>query len=292
MDLEEVQLALRAELEDPSALHSDRGELVQLRGDQVPVDAVRVVATGDLCLELHLHALLDVVLRQVHALHHADARAGDGLVLLVAHGAEPVDASDAHPVQHVGHHGLEPRVADAGDHLGVVEVHLRPVAALLVDAGVVDAELDDLAEAAPLLPEVDDDADASALRALHRLLQREDEVGPAAADVAAEDVRADALVVHADDDLRLGVPQLPGVTEGVDRAAAHGGDVGLDTRVEQLVVVRELVEGPAELLLAEVEPLGQSGDVPGVVDGALRGDDAFRCDDGAVHLEVLELGDV
>ena len=60
-------------------------------------------------------------------------------------------------------------------------------------ASVVDAELGDLAERPSLLAEVDDDADAAALRALDGAQQRVHQVRPARADVRAEGVRAGAL---------------------------------------------------------------------------------------------------
>mmetsp|Transcript_94945 Transcript_94945/g.245196 ORF Transcript_94945/g.245196 Transcript_94945/m.245196 type:complete len:252 (-) Transcript_94945:551-1306(-) len=251
-----------------------------------------MVTARNLRIQLHAHAILDVVLRQVHALHHADAGTRDGLVLLVAHGAQEVNAPNPHPIEHIRHHRLEARVADAGNGLRVVEVHLRPVATLLVDAGVVDAELDDLAEAAPLLAEVDHHTDAATLRALDRLPKGEDEIRPAAADVAAEHIGADALIMHAHHDLGLGVAELPRVAKGVDGAATHRRDVGAHLRIQQPVVVRELVQRRAELVLAEIEALSQRGNIPGVVHCALGGDDAILRDDRAVHLQVLQLRDV
>ena len=60
-------------------------------------------------------------------------------------------------------------------------------------AGVVDAELGDLSERSSLLSEVDDDADAAALRALDGAQQCVHQVRAARADVRAEGVRAGAL---------------------------------------------------------------------------------------------------
>mmetsp|Transcript_48980 Transcript_48980/g.137105 ORF Transcript_48980/g.137105 Transcript_48980/m.137105 type:complete len:634 (-) Transcript_48980:524-2425(-) len=293
VEREVLELPLLRQVEDPAALLANRRELPQLRGHEVAVDDVRVVAARDLRVELHLHAFLDVVLGQIHTLHDADAGAGDSLVLLVAHGAEPVDAPHAHPIEHVGHHRLEACVADACDLLGVVEVHLGPVAALLVHAGVVHSELHDLSEAPALLPEVDDDADTPALRALDRLPQGEDQVRPAAADVAAEHVGADALVVDAHDGLGLRVTKLPRIAEGVNGAATDRGNVCFDTRVKQAVVVGKLVQRMPKLAFSQIQAARERWKVPRVVHRALGCPNlATGQHDLAVPLQVFELRDV
>ncbi|MFO1312405.1 MAG: hypothetical protein U1F41_10130 [Burkholderiales bacterium] len=64
-------------------------------------------------------------------LAHLDARAGDCVVLHVAHRHEAMDAAHAEPVQHVGHQLLEAHVLHARDALGAQEVVARGVAALL-----------------------------------------------------------------------------------------------------------------------------------------------------------------
>mmetsp|Transcript_36360 Transcript_36360/g.77415 ORF Transcript_36360/g.77415 Transcript_36360/m.77415 type:complete len:553 (+) Transcript_36360:776-2434(+) len=294
VDGEEVELALLPKLVDATALVPDRLELNELRGHLLFVDAIGVIATGDLRFQLHLHRGLHIVLGQVHTLHHPDARTHNGVVLLIAHRAEPIDAPDAHPVENVGHHCLEPRVPNAGDHLRVVEVHLGAVATVLVDPRIVDAELNDLAKAAALLAEIDDNAHTSPLGALNRLVQGEDEIGPATTDVAAEDVRADALVVHPNHHLGLRIAQLARIAEGVDSATAYCRDVGTDIGVKEPVVIGELEKRIPQLLLREVQLRSQERQIPGIGDGALGGNDLFAVEHNRAirHQGVLQLWDV
>ena len=129
---------------------------------------------------------------------------------------------DAEPVQHVGHQLLEAHVLHAGDAFGAGEVLGGGVAALLALAGVVDQELRHLAERAAFLAGVDDEADAAALRAVDALLDGVREVGPAGADVGAEDVGAVALVVHARGQRHRRVGEVVHVAEDVDGLAADG----------------------------------------------------------------------
>mmetsp|Transcript_105652 Transcript_105652/g.251951 ORF Transcript_105652/g.251951 Transcript_105652/m.251951 type:complete len:407 (-) Transcript_105652:51-1271(-) len=254
---------------------------------------VRVVTTGNLSIKLYTHAVLDEILWQVHPLHNLDAGPNNGLVLLVAHGAEQVNPSDTHPVQRIRHHGLKAGVPDSCNGLGVVEVHVWSIAALLVDPSIVDPELDHLPQAPALLAVVDHNAHAPSLRALHGLLESKDKVGPAAADVRAEDIGANALVVHPHRHLRLLVPQLSCIPEGVDGEATHRRQVGLHLRIQQAVVVGVLVQCLPQLLLGQTHTGRQELQVPGVGNGALRGDDLpARQNNLPVLLQLLQLGDV
>ena len=155
------------------------------------------VAGGHLGVDLDPRVGRDQVVGDVDPLADLDARAGDGVVLHVAHRDQAVDLADAQPVQHVGHQLLEAHVLHAGHAFGAGEVLVGRVAALLALARVVDQELGHLAERAALLAGVGDQADAAALRALDAFLDRVREVRPAGADVGAEHVGAVALVVHA-----------------------------------------------------------------------------------------------
>src|SRR5215213_6483721 len=89
--------------------------------------------------------------RNRHPLHHLDAGAGDGIVLHVRHGHEPVDALDAEPVQHVGHELLEASILHARHAFGAFEIRRGLIATLLPLARIVDEELRDLAERAAFL---------------------------------------------------------------------------------------------------------------------------------------------
>ena len=103
---------------------------------------------------------------------------------------------DAEPVEHVGHQLLEAHVLHAGDAFGAAEIGVGAVAALLAFPGVVDEELGHLAERAAFLAVVDDDADAALLRGLDADLDAVRQIGPAGADVGAEDIGAVAFVMH------------------------------------------------------------------------------------------------
>jgi hypothetical protein len=75
---------------------------------------------------------------------------------------------------------------------------------------VVDQELGDFAERPAFLARIRDQADAAALRALDALLDGMGEVGPAGADVGAEDVGAVALVVHPRRELHRRIGEILG----------------------------------------------------------------------------------
>ena len=184
--------------------------------------AGREVAGRHLGVDLDPRVGRNQRVRNVHPLADLDARAGDGVVLHVAHRHQAVDLADAQPVQHVGHQLLEAHVLHAGHAFGAGEVLVGGVAAHLALAGVVDQELGHLAERAALLARVRHQADPAALRALDALLDRMRQVGPAGADVGAEHVGAVALVVHAGGELDLGVGQVARVAEDVDGLPADG----------------------------------------------------------------------
>jgi len=109
------------------------------------------------------------------------------------------------------HKRLEPHVLDAGDELRRLEILVRRVATAL--AQVVHEVLGDLAERAALLAEVDDDADAAALRGADALLDGENKVRFARADVRAEYVRAVAFVVDTQGELLGFVVHERGITD-------------------------------------------------------------------------------
>mmetsp|Transcript_54373 Transcript_54373/g.119061 ORF Transcript_54373/g.119061 Transcript_54373/m.119061 type:complete len:204 (+) Transcript_54373:65-676(+) len=177
---------------------------------------VTVVAAGNLGIQFHPHAVLDEVIRKIHTLHDFDPSTGDGFVFLVAHGAQEIDPPNAHPIQGIGHHGLKARVADSSNGFGVVEVHVWAITTVLVHTCVVNPELDHFSQTSSLLAEVDHNAHTTSLRALHSFLDGKQQIGTAAANVAAEDVRTDALVVDAHRHLGLLILQLSSVTKGVD----------------------------------------------------------------------------
>ena len=68
-------------------------------------------------------------------------------------------------------------------------------------AGASKFEINHLSKCSAFLAEVDHDPDATALSALDGLLDSEDEVRAARANVGSEDVRAIALVVYAKSEL-------------------------------------------------------------------------------------------
>ena len=126
-----------------------------------------------------------------------DAVAHQGVMLHVAHRHQAVDLLDAQPMQHIGHELLKAHVLHAGDALGAGKILIGAIAALLPLARVVDQELGDLAKRAAFLAKIDDEANAAGLRRRNALLDRVHQIWPARADIAAKDVRAVALVVHA-----------------------------------------------------------------------------------------------
>src|SRR5215471_2680538 len=73
------------------------------------------------------------------------------VALQVRHRDPAVDAADPEPVEDVRHQLLKAHVLHAGDAFGAAEIGVRPVAAMLPLAGVVDEEFGDLAERPPLL---------------------------------------------------------------------------------------------------------------------------------------------
>src|SRR5277367_6414719 len=124
-----------------------------------------------------------------------DALRGQRLMFHVRHRDPTVDAANAEPVEDVRHQLLEAHVLHAGDALGAAEIGVGAVAALLTLPRVVDEELGDLAESAALLAVIDDDADPALLRGLDADLDAVHQIGPASANIRAEDVRAVALVM-------------------------------------------------------------------------------------------------
>ena len=99
-------------------------------------------------------------------------------------------------MQHVGHQLLESEIGDAGDALGALEIGIGAIAAGLALARVVDQELGDLAECPAFLAVIDDQAGPALLCGLDADLDAVSQIGPAGADVRAEDVGSVALVVH------------------------------------------------------------------------------------------------
>lgn len=80
----------------------------------------------------------------------------DGVVLHVAHGHQPVNACNTHPVQRVWHQRLEPHVHHTRDVLCAVEVLRRSVTTLLPLTTVVHQVLGDFTQRAALLAVVYD----------------------------------------------------------------------------------------------------------------------------------------
>ena len=126
-------------------------------------------------------------------------------------------------MEHVGHELLEAHVLGAGDALGALEIGLRPVAALLALARVVNQELGDLAQRPAFLAIVNDQPGAAVLGRFDADLDPMHEIGPAGADVGAEHIRAVALVVHPASKLATRVAHCRGIAEAVDGDAADRG---------------------------------------------------------------------
>ena len=193
-------------------------------------------------------------------------------------------------MEQVGHQLLEAHVLDARHAFGAVEVLRRRIAAGLALARVVDQELGDLAQGAAFLAIVDDDAQPALLRHFHADLDAVREIGPAGADVGAEDVGAVALVVEAAGDLRLRLADLFHVAEEIDRGAA-------DRRQEQFEVgtcdqlgvhaAGLLEERSAQIDLGHAEAFGDAGQPPHRLDRRL-GDAhlAVGLEDVAIRLET------
>mmetsp|Transcript_31459 Transcript_31459/g.75024 ORF Transcript_31459/g.75024 Transcript_31459/m.75024 type:complete len:229 (+) Transcript_31459:274-960(+) len=228
-----------------------------------------MISTCNLGIELDPHAVFDVVLGKVYSLHDLDAGACDCLVLLIAHRTEKIDTSDPHPIQGIWHHCLEAGISDAGNLFGVVEVHLGPIPSLLIHSRIVDSELDDLAQASSLFPEVNHHTDTSPLGTLHSLPQSKDQVRPTAADIASEDIRADALVVNTDAHFGPFIFELSCITKSVDCEPSDSWKVGLHLGVQQPAVVGELVQRFPQLLLTQAHPFRHEGNVPGIADSTL-----------------------
>ena len=112
---------------------------------------------------------------------------------------------------------------------------LRLVTSFLAFPHVVHQILRNLTQSSPLLPEVDDDARAAALRGFNTLLDGVCEIRSTGADVAAEDVRPITLVVDAHRELHIFVFDLAGVAPYISGHAADG-------RQEDLEVVSTCVE--------------------------------------------------
>ena len=123
-------------------------------------------------------------------------------------------------MQHVGHQFLKAHVLHAGDAFRALEIGIRPVAAGLALARVVDQELGHVAQPPAFLAVVDDQTGAAALRGLDADLDAVREVGPAGADVGAEDVGAVALVVHPAGELAFRIGDRGHVAEDIGRGAA------------------------------------------------------------------------
>mmetsp|Transcript_35789 Transcript_35789/g.70954 ORF Transcript_35789/g.70954 Transcript_35789/m.70954 type:complete len:218 (+) Transcript_35789:1396-2049(+) len=212
-------------------------KLHELGGHLVSVKCVRVVAAGNLGIQLHTHARFDVVFGQVHPLHHFNACTSDCLVFLVAHGAQPVDATDAHPVEHVRHHSLKPCITDASNRLRMVEICVCSVTTRLVDSGIVDAEFNNFTQASAFLSKINNHAHTTTLGTLNSLPESEDEVWPATADVASKNIGANALIMNTHHSLSAGVAQFACIAKGVDCASTHCRDVCLDVRVKQPIIM-------------------------------------------------------
>src|SRR5581483_4322851 len=142
------------------------------------------------------------------------------LMLHVRHRNPMVDARDAEPVKYVRHQFLKPHVLHAGDALGAAEIHVRAIAALLAFARVIDEELSDLAERSALFAVVDDDPDPALLRCGRADFDAMHEIGPAGADIRAEDIGTIAFVVYAAGNRRLRPADPLDVAEQVNRCAA------------------------------------------------------------------------
>mmetsp|Transcript_5882 Transcript_5882/g.12842 ORF Transcript_5882/g.12842 Transcript_5882/m.12842 type:complete len:208 (-) Transcript_5882:987-1610(-) len=201
-----------------------------------------------------------------------DPGRGDRVVLHVRHGDEAVDLLDAEPQQRVGHQFLEAHVLYTSYHLGALEVVLRRVAALLPLACIVDHELGHLAQRAPLLPVVNDDSRAAFLGGAHALLDAVKQVGPARADVGAEDVGAVALVVHADGERLVWVGDGSVVAEDERGRAADGRQEDGEVRARHQLgehAARVLEELAPKHALFKLEALGDARKVPDGLDGAL-----------------------
>jgi hypothetical protein len=135
-----------------------------------------------------------------------------------------------------------------------MEIHFWAIASLLIDSRIVDTKLDDLAQAAPFLSEVDYNSNTSALRALYRLSQCKNQIRSATADVAAKDIRADTLVMHSHGSLCLGISKLPRISEGVDSAASNSWYVSPHFGVKKLRIMRVPMQTLPKLVLSQVEP--------------------------------------
>src|SRR5258708_4693080 len=211
--------ALGISLPEPATLgQRDLGRVGHLPGE---------VAGRLLGIHLDHRLRRDEVVRDLDALDDFDAAVDDRFELDAAHRDEAVDAGDAEPVQHVGHQLLEAHVLHAGDAFGALEIGRGAVAAVLALARVVDEELGDLAERASFLAVVDDHAGAALLRRGDAHLDAMREIGPAGADVRAEDVGAVALVMDAAGELPRGVGDGGEVLEEIDRDAPDRPQGGL-----------------------------------------------------------------
>ncbi len=178
-------------------------------------------------------------------------------------------------MEDIGHQLLEAHVLHAGHALGAREVLVGRVAAHLALARVVDQELGHLAERPAFLARVGDEADAAALRAADALLDGMREIGPAGADVGAEDVGAVALVVDSGRELDLGVGQVARVAEDVERLAADGREEDLEVGAGHELGVhaaRFLEEHAAQVGLGAAEAAGHFGQVPHWLDRGLGND--------------------
>ncbi len=168
-------------------------------------------------------------------------------------------------MEHVRHQLLEAGVLDPGDALGALEVGGGLVAAGLALAGVVDQELGHFAERPAFLAVVGDQADAAGLGLAHALLDAVGQVGPAGADVGAEDVRAVALVVHPAGQRIARVADALRGAEDIEGDAADGGQEHRQVRPGHQFGIHAaglLEEGAAQGLLLDAEPLRDAGQMP------------------------------
>src|SRR5215472_4989772 len=114
-------------------------------------------------------------------LDHRNPLRFERIAFQIRHRDPAVDPANPEPVKDIRHQLLEADVLHPGDAFGPAEIGVGAVAARLPLARVVDEELGDLAEPAPLLPVIDDVSDAALLGGGDANSDAVDEIGAAGA---------------------------------------------------------------------------------------------------------------
>src|SRR5215471_12317375 len=147
-------------------MHGRRSEILERAADrigEVRRRFWRVITGGPLGVDLHMSVGWHQFPGNWNPLYDLDALRHQRVIFHVAHGHEAIKPPHAEPMDRIGHQLLESGILYPGNTFGALKIGRGLITAFLTLARVIDQKLGDLAERAPFLAIVDDDAEAAGL---------------------------------------------------------------------------------------------------------------------------------